>query len=1488
MLTLTGALPGTGASSHAAAGPPGEPSAYSDDSIPAREVTMIGATPSEHGAAPNETWGVGKAASGAVVVRYSVGSEGQGEWTLGPGLEDSNGQPLAGFELDTPELQGTTPAASPLAGQMTATGSGVLAGYVGHTKQVLLVREPGSPENAFQETDPSAEAQLESGERLLSFTRAPLIAPLDEPGGHAGAFVVPVREANSGVEEVVLHWEAATKHWTREPIELPASAGGEFRVLGIGASSPENAWLVGQLSTGGVTLFHREDTGGEAVWRAAALQPGGKVGEPLRVPIVGPEGGVIDGEDLAIPGAGSDRVRSQVLTVTSQGVWIDGERPEARASTTVFFNPEGGGAAQPTLTSWCSLESSPTGTRPCEHELPEALPTGASRSIAWPAAPGSQGFGERVITGLPEGVSLRLEGDSFRRVLALGGSSGSAYGAAFANAREGWLGDQRIPVHLTLEHIQSNLTPWPVPFRHALLAVAPAPDEPGGSLSSGALAVGDQGEVARYHPGVGWQPESLVAANGRVATPRLRAVAWPTRNHAYAVGDEGQMWLWRGETERWEPDPAAPYQFEGNLLGIAFDPTEPARGFAVGEGGVLLAYGKRWTQVTLPEESPCQPEAPGQSSRCTWSDTSFTSVAFAGSEAIVAYRVLPNINSDRYVGGLLVNEGSGWHIDMAAEQAMDANVPWAVAGLPDGGAAFGSSQTVYEREAPDAPWRATPTPLPGGSEPGSLALFREGGALRAVVSASVPDTYEVEKAPEAPPGSPPTLIAPYPLGNDTEAGVLRQTATGWRDEEHELNDAREPPGNWSYYDTPYEPDPVAAVLIDSTGSEGWAVGGFVESEEHEGLLDTADVDRIGSEPIAPVGAATAPIKVEPNATFAIGGNAQCAAPCAARASARIGPDVWLSAALQRAAVPGVRAFLYTGPRLPDTSAITGPRVGADQFSYMEEFERYASILSSSPLPVFAASTPTDRNEAESESSFESVVGPFPLGGSVGARAELSTLSKPEPSCTGAPNCQSSYYAFTSSGVGGAVRVVVLDDASETAEVMAPQREWLEGQLREAATAGTPAIVVGNADLSAQRASGGHPAATEVVCALVKGGASAYFFDAVEQNITAPLECGGGSRSVPSFGSGTLGYVSYEGEKGGAFLGASGFLLAEVNVAAAKGNVAPVTARLIPNIGELALEAHGGTLLRRSQAVLFAGLARRPRAGNRTQAGGAPRPETDPYIPIPSNCVGATCASGLMPEYAFSSSRPEVGNFVEPNLQSSEPDAVLLGADGKPIPDPRSGLFCAYNAGTTTVTISAGGLSASLPVTVQAGSVRAPCGTQPISVPITPQQPGSAAAPSPFAGGAGGISPTLPPVPPPSPPAAAPHPVRPPAHAPLPFFSPVPSSTAALAFAPAPLSPPAEPIPPSGTTAVNSPVVKEEEESEEAPESASANAALYSPEEHEPPPVYLLGLIVLAAFVGATTTRRIRGRREPVRVAPATLSTIRAQRRMTSAARRRRG
>jgi hypothetical protein len=290
---------------------------------------------------------------------------------------------------------------------------------------------------------------------------------------------------------------------------------------------------------------------------------------------------------------------------------------------------------------------------------------------------------------------------------------------------------------------------------------------------------------------------------------------------------------------------------------------------------------------------------------------------------------------------------------------------------------------------------------------------------------------------------------------------------------------------------------------------------------------------------------------------------------------------------------------------------------------------------------------------------------------------------------------------------------------------------------------------------------------------------------------------------------------------------------------------------------------------------------------------------DPYIPIPSICTGE-CGTALLPEYGFKSSDPEIGGFVELNLGAASALTPLLGPEGKPIAEPetgsgaKSGLFCAYNPGTTIVTIDAGGYAASLPVTVQRGSVREPCGTVKLKNPPALEEPTvpSPVAPPPVApaaappAGAAPLAlpapaPPVVPIPPPAPP--TPH------VASLPFILPAVATSPLLPFVPPPVPTPARPSPPTGTSAVTSPVeaAQKEEEEEEATESVSNQAVAYRSSENELPPLYILGLIALAAFAGGAPLRRSRRGRRGADIAPAKAFSEFSQQRLGDLTRRRR-
>jgi hypothetical protein len=297
------------------------------------------------------------------------------------------------------------------------------------------------------------------------------------------------------------------------------------------------------------------------------------------------------------------------------------------------------------------------------------------------------------------------------------------------------------------------------------------------------------------------------------------------------------------------------------------------------------------------------------------------------------------------------------------------------------------------------------------------------------------------------------------------------------------------------------------------------------------------------------------------------------------------------------------------------------------------------------------------------------------------------------------------------------------------------------------------------------------------------------------------------------------------------------MIASIDVANrnATTNVAPVGVRLIPNVGSLAIDATDGTLLRRSRPALFEALARRPQAGYECTGPGAPSTCTvakpDPYIPIPTECHGTKCATGVFPEYTFASSNPDIADFVEPDPASLNPRNVHL-VNGKPVPDSHSGLLCAFNAGTTRVTVSAGGLAYSEKVTVLGGTVQQPCGTVPLRnrttkaqspTPVLPPAPAPAPAPAPLSP----LPPPPAPVPPPAiaPPAPSPSPIPPtiPPAAPAPFLPPPAAAVAIVPIVPPPPAPALPPTPPSGTSPVSA--TEKEEEEEEAYESAHQAVAV---------------------------------------------------------------
>jgi hypothetical protein len=1399
-----------------------------------QNLSFFGASP---GQAPGEVWATAEIGSvpatadgqqiqkARVLARHAQGTG----WQIVP-VEDALGSPLE---------FGGAPQASPDGG----------IAMLSQNSSTIITRDPAG---AFAEASPPVRAPAPESVLEAEETLSASFAAVDEPE-HTGVLIVP--GDLSPTKPGVLHYGGAA--WTREPIcaKYPsegkpcmAPAGG-LTVKAIAASSPHNAWLLAspageEKGEGTLMLFRRIPFGSGWIWlqsQPTSWAPGASV---------------------------SARPAGQMLNVTSAGVWVDARLNHAADLSMWLEAPSPVAAsaepAPPTVEGrWCYPSAECKGTGWEGGSLGAPLP-GNYSSFAWPA-PGSPGT--RVVVGLERGALLDFQGSGdFQYVEGGGGqeSINAEFTTSGGSLPEGWIaGASDGRFEATVERVSaspeapalSGAQDWPLPFRRPLLAIANEPGSTPGDPNAQALAVGDQGQIARFIPDQGWTPEFLYNGAGVVQRPRLRGVAWPEPGRAYAVGDEGAMWLWRADTGLWEPDPAKPLDFHGNLTAIAFSPSDPSIGYAVGKQGTLLAYDKTWTQQPLP---------PGLEG------ANFTSVAFAGGEALATYREVVKEKAplcpggaekcEVEVGGLVVNGGSGWQIDQSAQQLLarlpdpTATVLSKVAGLPDGGAVAAGPGVVIERDSAESPWRFSRQPLPEAQNISALAAFREGPEVRALVSvdlyhASNPNSQEeprliLEIDSLLPPtfGEPPGLVGPDPLPGT--GYLLRETAEGWQDLEHQAYPTVLGRAN---LDLPDWPDAVLALDVDSSGAQGWAVGGQTGGLVVPGNAtetQTAAALRLGSGPAPPQGAG-APIPTPPGqATFAVGGDAQCEWLCAGLVNQGLGPEAWLSHAVSTASrISGLHAFLYTGGRTAEGAgeslgSVPGGQAAEDAFT--REMQGYSNDLSGAgALPVRAAPSPSDVDPEGGLSTFAGVLGSDAGDGST------------QLGGTGA-------YAFDSGGSGGTVRVIALDYSAS--ELAPGELAWLGEQLDAARAAGMPALVMGSADIVDREAPNHAADGVAVEQVLLADGASAYLFDSPNENRATHI--GSGANSIPAFGTGTLGYVRPTADPE-EFFGASGFLLASVDVAQRNRltNRAPVTATLTPNIAQLGLQATDGTLLRRSQVALFQGLARRPSGGSAVIEG-----ETvpDPYVPLPEPCVGSGCSQFIAPEYTFKSSNEEVGQFVEPEPASLNPRAVLQGADGKPIPDAQSGLFCAYNAGTTTVSITSGGLTYSEPVTVQAGSVEQPCGT----VPIKPQPGGGgatqlpvgAAPPSAPAGGSPSPVAVAPPPTPVATPPATPAPRAVPA--PAPFFA---AKVPAVALVALPLLPPpplARPIPPSGTSPVTAPAVapKEEEEDEEAVESARNSMAAYTPDDPTVPPIPLIALIVVAAASGSAIRRHRRGRR----------------------------
>jgi len=963
----------------------------------------------------------------------------------------------------------------------------------------------------------------------------------------------------------------------------------------------------------------------------------------------------------------------------------------------------------------------------------------------------------------------------------------------FAAPDDGWLVGQNAIARISSRPLPSPLAEWPQANRSPLLSVA-LPPGASGADAPGALAVGLDGTALHYDGAAGWLVDPTPERAHHVP---LTGVAFDGDARAFAVGQLGTILRWNGAS--WSEDPQSVSLTTATLNAVAFG--ADGQGWAVGSFGTILHFdGATWSQEQI------DPDDAG---------TNVTSVAVAGHDV---YAVANGNLIERAA------DGSWARVDPAQlpTPAPAAGSLRLVSGLPDGGLVAAGRDVVLVRQGPSDRFAYTAQTIQGIAV--ALSAYRDaGGEVRAFVSVAPPVTVDLV---------PTNDVGGFPAG---DGDLLRETAGGWQD----LSRSQFGAGGVSG-DGVVKADPVLGVAAAPGGGSAWAVGGYAGTHDAAGLgLDeilparpfgwrtsalwrydaSGPVDSPSEEP------ASVSLPASPGTVgFAFFSSPICKSQCAAVAGAQ--PDVNLRAAIEQIAAfaqqPGGPSFAVLGGNARGPMDEDAWRAGNGAVDLARLPELLAPL---GGVPLYAAYGPRDAVPTSPDpaqpwaDAFATAPAPFgpgpaPAGiAGAGAGDRVGNVHR--------------YYAFDATQNGGTLRVIVLDNAAGSLEASAPgQTAWLDATLADANAAGIPVVVVASLPLDSLlpgAASDGDELAAKLVAAGVLGvfttsgpGGTPAWQTQLDRVAQVPANAAIGAPQIPEYEGATLGYQQAQN---------NGVLWYSVSVDTAARKL---RVQAIPVVDSLALEPLNGLDAARSTTLSFQAIGRRPAGSLATPPQDPSFPGFDNYVAIPA----ASCSGCVAPSYAFRSSDPTVGSFVAPSGPGST--FPKLDASGRPIPSSSSGLFCAYNAGTTTVSVTSGLLTASLPVRVESGEIGRPCGTvaggtdrNVITVgggtrlQEAPSPAGGAPAPPPAAAPLGAVLPTIALPPPPLAPAPPPRPT--PAPAPPPLVAAVPLS-AGLASAPPPAIPPippaVTPVPPGGATAsAQSAARREERARKEASQSA---------------------------------------------------------------------
>jgi hypothetical protein len=1086
------------------------------------------------------------------------------------------------------------------------------------------------------------------------------------------------------------------------------------------------------------------------------------------------------------------------LKADGSAVWVEAGLKLPQAKETIPVVARYDGSSGQVTNSWCTLPVASHCAEPLDLNHPAAVPDAIFETAGGPVA---LALRQNSVAVFSHGQWGSVAAPGYGQLPGPGQPPGIPHQSGedlFSSPGEGWVGGPNTKAlgQWSAAGASSPLASWPLPDRAPLTSVALARGGEGEIGESGALAVGFEGTTLSYDAGQGWLVQPAPPGAHHV---NLLGVAFAGPSSAFAVGQLGFILHWNGTA--WSKDPQSNSLTSSQLNAVAFSPS--GEGWAVGANGTILHYDGHGWSIERPPASA--------------SGINITSVTVAGSSVFAI------------AGGNLITRPpqGGWEevkASLLPSPAPKRGSLRLVSGLSDGGLVAAGSSVVLLQEKSGSGFAYSPQPLQGVAV--ALSPFREsGGKLRAYVSVA-PSSDELNGSPSG------------------DGELMRQTATGWLDVSR-----AQYAGSTTQGDGEVKSDPVLAVASGPDGEHAWAVGGYDGTKDaaNQGTSEILQSRPAGWQSASiwrydTTGSAQAPqLKATPpsvpakahTVSFAFFTSPMCREECAHVVDAQ--PDVNLKAAAKQiagyATQPGGPAFAMLGGNA------VGPVEGGALLAGngRADFARLPELLAPlGSVPTFAAlgrfdnvpTEPGDETRPWAE-AFSNAPAPF---GSGPAAAGITPVSSGK-----ATHEAHLYYAFDTAQNGGTLRTIVLDNSKGSLEASAGgQRQWLLEQLQAAHAAGLPVVVMTAMPLRAGGGSNDGEEVAEMLAewhvlavfttngALPAGGENAAETRELDERHAVPEHPAAGVSQIPEYEGASLGYQQ-PGNNG------VKWYFVSIDTQARTTNVAA-----IPVIDSLSLKATDGLNVARSLTLQFEAVGRRPTGSLASKAGEKESfPGYDSYVQIPApNCGGRPC---VQPSYAFTSSEPTIGDFVEPSGEGSP--LPKLDANKHPIPSSTSSLFCAYNSGTTTITVTAGELSYSLPVTVQPGGFGSPCGTvfragvNPVVIRHSAQTQGTAkgaaAPPAPPPAALSGVSPSLAFVPPP--PALAPPPAAAPAPKPVaaPTVEPPPppapqqpleEAGVSPAIVP-PATPPVEPIPPGGTAQAPSAAEKKEKARKHASQSS---------------------------------------------------------------------